>query len=206
MASKTFKKMNQEQVWDSIAESWNNFRQKLSEELKYIDWKKGKLLDIGCGNCRNLLSFKNLELYAVDFSSSMLKQAEKFCKKNNLKVNLKKSDMKKIPFRGNYFDYCLCLASIHHLNKKEANIVLKEIHRILKTNGQCLISVWNKYPKFILRKKETYISWKQKDKIYQRYYYLYSFFELKRLLLKNNFKMIKSGKIFDKNITFLMQK
>lgn len=198
--------MNQEQVWDSIAESWNNFRQKPSENLNYVDWKKGRLLDIGCGNCRNLIQLKNLELYAIDFSSIMLKQAEKFCKKNNLKVNLKKSDMKKIPFNDNFFDYCLCLASLHHANKEDANKTLKEIYRILKKDGQCLISVWNKYPRFIFRKKETFISWKKKDKIYQRYYYLYNYFEFKKLLLKNNFKIIKSGKIFDKNITFLIQK
>jgi len=98
------------------------------------------------------------------------------------------------------------LASLHHVKKDDADKVLKKIYKILKKNGQCLISVWNKYPKFILRKKETYISWKQKDKIYQRYYYLYSFFELKKLLMKNNFKIIKSRKIFDKNITFLIQK
>ncbi len=198
--------MNQEQVWNSIAESWNNFRQKSSEELKSIEWKKGRLIDIGCGNCRNLLQFKNLELYGIDFSEEMIKQSEKFCKKNDLKVNLKKADMRKIPFKDDYFDYCLCLASLHHLNREDADKVLKEIHRMLKKEGQCFISVWNKYPKFIFRKKETYISWKRKDRIYNRYYYLYNYFEFKKLLLKNNFRIIKSGKIFDKNITFLIQK
>ena len=198
--------MNQEEVWNSLAESWNDFRQKPNEkELFNLNWKKGKLLDIGCGNCRNLLPFKNLNLYGMDFSKEMLKQAEKFCKKFDLIVNLKESDMRKLPFKDNFFDYCLCLASLHHLNKGDADKTLKEIYRILKKDGQCLISVWNKYPRFIFRKKETYISWKKKDKIYHRYYYLYNFLEFKKLLLKNNFKIIKSGKIFDKNITFLIQ-
>lgn len=199
--------MNQEEVWNSLAESWNDFRQKPNEkELFNLNWKKGKLLDIGCGNCRNLLPFKNLNLYGMDFSKEMLKQAEKFCKKFDLIVNLKESDMRKLPFKDNFFDYCLCLASLHHLNKGDADKTLKEIYRILKKDGQCLISVWNKYPRFIFRKKETYISWKKKDKIYHRYYYLYNFLEFKKLLLKNNFNIIKSGKIFDKNITFLIQK
>src|SRR3990167_9572227 len=103
--------MNQEQVWNSIVDSWNNFRQKPYEkELSLLNWKKGKLIDIGCGNCRNLLSFKNLELYGIDFSSKMLEKAKIFCNKNKLKVNLKKSDMRKIPFGDNFFDYCLSLA------------------------------------------------------------------------------------------------
>lgn len=199
--------MNQEEVWDSLAESWSNFRQKIQEkEIYNLNWKKGRLLDIGCGNCRNLLHFKNLELYGIDFSSSMLEQAKKFCDKNNLKVDLKKADMRKIPFQNNYFDYCLCLASLHHMNKKDAKKVLKKIYGIIKKNGQCFISVWNKHPRFFFRKKETYISWKKKNKTYQRYYYLYNYFEFKKLLLENKFKIVKSGKIFDKNITFLIQK
>lgn len=198
--------INQEEVWDSIAESWNNFRQKPSEELKDINWKKGRLIDIGCGNCRNLLQFKNLELYGIDFSEKMLKQAEKFCKKNNLKVNLKKADMRKIPFKNNYFNYCLCLASMHNLSKEDADKTLKEIYRILKENGRCLIFVWNKYPRFILKRKETLIPWRKKEKVYYRYYYLYSYYEFKGLLKKNNFKILKSGKILSKNITFLIQK
>src|SRR3989344_8242753 len=196
--------MNQEQVWDSLAESWNNFRQKSSEEeLFNLDWKKGRLLDIGCGNCRNLLYFKNLELYGIDFSSKMIEQSKKFCNKHNLKINLIKVDMGKIPFKNDFFDYCLSLASLHHVNKEDADKVLNEIYRILKKDGQCFISVWNKYLKFIFKSKETYIPWKQKDKVFQRYYYLYSYFEFKRLLLKNKFKIIKSGNFFDKNITFL---
>jgi len=199
--------MNQEQVWNSLAESWSNFRQKIYEkELYNLNWKKGKLLDVGCGNCRNLLPFKNLELYGIDFSSKMLEQAKKFTKKHNLKVNFKKNNMKKLNFKDNYFNYCLSLASLHHIKKEDANKSLKEIYRVLKKKGQCYITVWNKYPKFSFRKKETYFTWKQKDKVYHRYYYLYNHFEFKKLLLKNNFKIIKSGRIFDKNIKFLIQK
>ena len=199
--------MNQEQVWDILAESWNNFRQRVYEkELYNLDWKKGRLLDIGCGNCRNISPFKNLELYGIDFSSEMIKHSKIFTQKHNLKVNLKKANMKEIPFKDNFFDYCLSLNSLHHINKEEANGSLKEIYRILKKNGQCYITIWNKYPQFLFRKKETYFTWKQKDKVYRRYYYLYSYFEFKKLLLKNNFKIIESGRIFDKNIKFLIQK
>ena len=199
--------MNQEQVWDILAESWNNFRQKISEkEIYNLNWEKGRLLDVGCGNCRNLLPFKGMELYGVDFSSNMIEQAKKFCEKNALKINLKKSDMRKLPFKDGFFDYCLCLASLHHVDKKDADKVLKEIYRLIKRDGQCFISVWNKYPKFLFKKKETSIGWKQNNKTYYRYYYFYDYFEFRKLLLRNNFKIIKSGKIFDKNIKFLIQK
>jgi tRNA (uracil-5-)-methyltransferase TRM9 len=199
--------MNQEQVWDALAESWNNFRQKIYEkEILNLDWKKGKLLDIGCGNCKNLIPFKSLELYGIDFSSEMIKQSKKFSDKYNLKINLKKADMRKLPFKDNFFDYCLSLRSLHHINKKEGKRAIKEIYRVLKKEGQCFIAVWNKYSNFMFFKKEVYYSWKQKDKVYYRYYYLYNYFELKKLLKKNKFKIIKSGNFFDKNIKFLIQK
>ena len=111
--------------------------------------------------------------------------------------------MKKLPFKNNFFDYSLCLDSLHHLNKKDVEEVIKEIRRVLKKNGKCFISVWNKLQiKFLFRKKEIFLPWSK----HQRYYYLYSYLELKKLLLKNNFKILKSGKIFDKNINFVIQK
>ena len=200
--------MNQEQVWDAISESWSNFKQRIFEKEVYnLNWKKGKLLDIGCGNCRNLLPFKGMELYGVDFSSKMLEQARKYIKKHNLKVNLKKSNMIKIPFKDNFFDCCLFLNSLHHVNKEDADKSLKELYRILKKEGQCLISVWNKYGLLSLFKKvEGDVPWHKKNKTYYRYYYFYNYFEFRKLLLRNNFRIIKSGKIFDKNIKFLIQK
>ena len=187
--------MNQEEIWDSIAEGWSNFRQKIYEkELYNLKWKKGKLLDLGCGNCRNLLPFKNLRLYGIDFSKEMLIQAKKYCDKYNIKVN--------------FFDYCLCLVSLHIMNKEDADKSLKEIYRILKEGGQCLVSVWNKYGllSFFIKERGKYIPWHKSDKIYNRYYYFYNYFGFRKLLLKNNFKIIKSGKILSRNITFLIQK
>ena len=185
--------MNQEQVWDAISESWSNFKQRIFEKEVYnLNWKKGKLLDIGCGNCRNLLPFKEMELYGIDFSSGMLEQARKYIKKYNLKVNLKKSNMIKLPFNDGFFDYCLFLNSLHHVNKGDADKSLKELYRVLKKNGQCLISVWNEYGLLSLFKKvERDIPWHKKDKTYYRYYYFYNYFEFRRLLLKNNFRIIK---------------
>ena len=199
--------MNQEQVWDILAESWNNFRRK---PMKYIEefsklTKSGKIIDLGCGNCRNLLPFENLEKYGTDFSSKMINQARKFAKSENFKVRLKKSNLTEISFKDNFFDYIICNASLHHLNKNDAEKTLSEIKRTLKPKGIALISVWNKWPRFIFNKKETSIPWRQDNKTYNRYYYLYNYFELKNLLRKY-FKIKKNSKILSKNLIFLIQK
>ena len=69
---------SQQKIWDLIAPNWNNFRQKPLRELYKLNWKKGKILDLGCGNSRNLLPFKQLQCYGLDFSKNMLKESRKF--------------------------------------------------------------------------------------------------------------------------------
>lgn len=192
--------MDQRKVWDNISESWSNFRQKPIRNLENLNWETGKILDIGCGNCRNLLPFKKLECYGVDFSPKMIENAKKFCKKNNLNVNLKKGNVVKLPFKNNFFDYILSIAVLHHLKNPELGI--KEIYRVLKPKGQVYITTWNKLQlKFLFKKKETYIGWGKE----KRYYNFISFFEMRRILKKNNFKILKS-KLFGKNIEFLIEK
>ena len=196
--------MNQQQVWNEIAKSWNNFRQKPIKELEKLNWKKGKILDIGCGNCRNLLPFKHLDCYGIDFSREMLEQAKKFSQKNNLKVKLKLSSAEKLPFKNNYFDYVLAIAVLHHLKNPETAV--KEIHRVLKNNGEVYITDWNKLQaRFLFRRKEVYIPWKQKKQTLYRYYNFIGYFKLKKILKKNNFKISKSN-FFGKNIVFLVKK
>ncbi len=196
--------MNQQQVWNKIAESWSNFRQrpsKIAEELSK-KWKPGKILDIGCGNCRNLFPFykNNFTCYGIDFSEEMIKQAKKFIKKNKIKINLKIADAESLPFKNNFFDYCLSLAVLHHVKNKEKAV--KELYRVLKLNGKAVFCVWNKLQlKFLFKKKESYIKWGK----YPRYYYFFSYFELKNLLKKSGFKILKSN-FFGKNICFILQK
>ena len=202
---------NQENVWNSIAKQWNNFRAKPERIVGYFKDKytrnKGKIIDLGCGNCRNLIPFYKFECYGVDFSKAMLEKAKSLSRKHKFKVNLFKSNLTKLQFRNNFFDYALMLASLHHLetDKKRLN-ALKELKRILKEDGVALILVWNKWQwKFLFRKKDILIPWKVKNKIYYRYYHLFNYFELKNLLKKYNFKILESG-FYKKNIMFVVKK
>ena len=195
---------SQQQVWNMIAESWTHFRNKPLKELENLDWKKGKILDLGCGNCRNLLAFKNLDCYGIDFSENMLIEARKFTKKHSFKVKLKQASIEKIPFDNTYFDYVLAVAVLHHLKNPETSV--KEIYRVLKPGGEAFITVWNKLQiRFLFKKKELPIPWKQKDKILYRYYNFVGYFQLRRMLKKNDFNILKSS-FFGRNISFLVKK
>ncbi len=162
--------MQQEKVWDAIAWQWYHFRHQqfrdVAQEIKkLVKLKKGKILEIGCGNCRNLKTFAlaGFDCYGIDFSKEMLKYAKEYCKKYKFKVNLRKARAEKLPFKSNSFDYMLSIATLHHLKKKEQIKAVKEMWRVLKPKGIALVAVWNKKNK---KANEQYISWRVKGKTY----------------------------------------
>jgi len=203
--------MEQEKVWDELAEQWNQFRAEPEQIVNYFLDKytknAGRIIDLGCGNARNLIPFHNFICYGVDFSEKMLKKAKLISDKYNLDLRLYKASLDNLPFRDNFFDYALMLASLHHVEDKESRLkVLNELYRILKKEGIALITVWNKWQlRFLFRRKDTLIPWKIKDKIHYRYYHLFNYFELKNLLKKVNFKILES-KISKGNLIFIIKK
>ena len=114
--------VNQINIWNSLAEQWDRFRSKpFPKTIFYLskNWEKGTILDVGCGNGRNLIPFaeKNFTCEGVDFSIEMLNHAKSKFKKLNLKSKFQVANMIDLPFKDNSFDYLICIASFHHLNK-----------------------------------------------------------------------------------------
>jgi ubiquinone/menaquinone biosynthesis C-methylase UbiE len=188
------KKINQEQVWDSIAKTYNKESQNSSETLKdFLKNKKGKVIDVGCGDCRNMILNKNLDYYGVDFSKIQLESGKKYLKKHKIKAILIKADIENLGFMNNFFDYGLMIGAIHCLETKEKREnTLKEFNRILKPNAEALISVWNSTDsRFANFDKDIYMSWKTKKGNTYRYYRLFDKQEIIDLLEKTGFKILK---------------
>ncbi len=142
------------------------------------------LLDIGCGNGRNMKN-NNYKFYGVD----NCEQFVKICKDQQLNVQL--SDMTKLPFENKSFDGIISIASFHHLSTIERRIeCLKEMKRVLKPDGRILLSVWsiNQTHNNKLNNKFKYgdniIPWKNNkgDIIGNRYYYIFNLQEIYSLL------------------------
>ena len=203
---------NQRKVWEKISSSWNKRKRKplLSEVEKFAEsWKPGKLLDVGCGNGRNIIPFlkRGFEGSGVDFSQGMIKNATKFIKQNNVNASFSVADMRKLPFKDLKFDYAIMIASLHHLSKEEGEKALLELKRVLKNDGKALITVWNKLqPRFFFGKKQQYVKWKSGSKEdCNRYYYFYNYWEFKRLLKKVGFEILESSGIFGQNLIFVVK-
>jgi len=167
---------NQENIWDKISNPWKKYRiKKLPIVVDFLKNKKGKIIDLGCGTGRNMIKNENVEYYGVDFSVGQLKHAKELIEEDKLNAKLFKSKVDKLPmFENELFDYGLFMATLHCLETKEQRLnSLKEFYRILKSNAEALISVWNGEDNRFNNKKEVYISWGDERIGYLRYYYLY---------------------------------
>lgn len=190
------KKISQKQVWNSIANQWSKFRKESPIEVqKFLKNKKGKILDLGCGSGRNIEKQKYIEFYGVDFSNEQLKFAEKKAKENGIKAIFFKTKASELPFKNNFFDFAIFVATLHCIeSSEERKKALLELKRVVKPNAEIMISVWDKNSMKLFKEnkaKEGFIDWKQYDKTYKRYYYFYDKEELKQLLESAGFKIIK---------------
>ena len=98
--------------------------------------KKSKVLEIGCG----LALFHNIHpnYIGIDRNPNFYKLTKKLYKK---KINLLVADATKIPIKDE-IDFIFSFATLEHIKKPE--LVLNEIHRLLKKNGILLpFPAWN---------------------------------------------------------------
>ena len=205
--------MDQESIWDNVSDQWHHFRQSkfkpVYDFIKIYKLRKGKILEIGCGNARNLIPFasKNFDCYGLDFSQKMLDKAKENAAKNQVKLKLFKSDMAHLPFKNEYFDYILFPSTLHHADTEEKRILsLQEAYRVLKKNGLLLLTVWNKLQfRFLFSPKNVTVPWHIHEKRYDRFYHLFDYLELKQLIKKFHFKILKSN-IFSKNLILILKK
>jgi ubiquinone/menaquinone biosynthesis C-methylase UbiE len=181
---------NQKEVWENIAEEWNKFKTLPAEHvIKFLEEKKGKILDLGSGSGRNLIKKEDLEYFLLDFSKKMIDFAKEKCKKLEIKANFYAQEMTQLPFKDNFFDAALCISSLHCIKGQEnREKVVKELYRVLKPGAEVDVSVWNKDSyRFKNSKKERVVKWRDKG---ERYYYLFEDKEIYELFERNGFKII----------------
>jgi tRNA (uracil-5-)-methyltransferase TRM9 len=159
------------EVFDEIAESWYRVRHwpLLRDDLDALAarWQGGKLLNVGCAHGPDFLPFRQgFELYGVDCSPGMVRQAIGYSGKFNFYVNLAISDALSLPFADNTFDWAISVATYHHIKgRQERERAFIELKRVLKPEGEAFLTVWNwGQPRFWFKSKEQRIPWKLKKK------------------------------------------
>jgi ubiquinone/menaquinone biosynthesis C-methylase UbiE len=135
--------------------------------------KKKSVLDVGCGNGRNMMGYKNSEVYGIDNCSRFIQ----ICRNKGLHVTF--ANMCHIPYPTHYFSHLMCIAAFHHLATPERRRQsLIEMRRITKPGGTMLLSVWSiRQPERsktrFAKTGDTIVPWNKFGKVYERYYYIF---------------------------------
>ncbi len=208
-------------TYDIVAEGWNNYRQKpfFPEWFDFLikRWKPGTILDLGCGNGRNMKPFKGkFKLIGIDYSREMVKKAKEFAKKKKIDAEFILSDVRYLPLENAKTEYAIAIAVYHNLYPEELENALKELHRVLAPGGEAFVTVWNRMQKrFLFKTSDQKIPWtRRKDnKVFYRYYHIYTRGKMRRIIKKAGFEIVMEGsegsfkkKIFSKNICLLVKK
>ena len=178
---------------DPIGKYEQEMRQRAVTEL--LNPSKGELiLDVGCGNVRDVIVFANnsTKCVGVDFSSGMIKEGKKDVNKIGLKnIDLIVGSGTNLPFKDETFDKISCSETIEHIPNYEDAIA--EMNRVLKRGGVLTLTTPNwhslyglsrklftkpfkllfRFLKFVLRKEGTsaehpYDEWKTEKRSHRR--------------------------------------
>jgi len=185
------------EVFDQIAESWYGIRHwpLLKKELEEMAerWQGGKLLNVGCAHGPDFLPFsQGFELWGVDSSRAMLKQALRYSAKQGLYVNLVTADALFLPFPQRAFDWAISVATYHHIKgDQERERAFAELRRVLKPRSEAFLTVWNYgQPRFWLKSREQQVPWRLREETVYRYYHLFSYGELRKSLVKAGWEIV----------------
>ncbi|WP_297630466.1 class I SAM-dependent methyltransferase [uncultured Clostridium sp.] len=139
--------MNSKKYFNGIANEWNTLsRSYFKEELRDLVLNKydlnGKVVaDLGAGT--GFMSLKASQkasiVFSLDVSKNMLNELNREIKIKEINnIYLLKSNFEKIPLFDESVDIVFMNMALHHAHNP--NLVLKEIHRILKIGGRVVIT------------------------------------------------------------------
>ena len=185
------KPKNQQDVWDTIAESFSHTRKspwQIVLDFIQIQPKPDLSIDLGCGNGRHSipLALHSKQSLAVDFSKNLLQITKKqLISKHITNTSLIQANLTSLPLKDNSVDMALMIASLHSIpHKTKRQSTLKELYRILKPQSTALLTVWNTNHKAYQTNpnsqpsQDAIIYWRQHSHNEPRYYHLYTKDEL----------------------------
>ena len=110
--------------------------------LRWLKPKVGeRILDVACG--QGGLSLKiaksGCKVYGIDISENVISTARRLSERANLASEFEVADAEHLPYADGYFDKIICSSSLEHFQDDVK--ALKEMNRVLKTNGILIMTV-----------------------------------------------------------------
>jgi ubiquinone/menaquinone biosynthesis C-methylase UbiE len=120
------------------------FQQMLRLTLKEVAPHEGELiLDVGCGRAIDgaRLWEKGARVIGLEPSRVMLVRARQYLRENNGRVVLAQGIGESLPFKSHSFDKVMCKGALDHFFSPGKT--MEEIARVLKPNGEMIVSIAN---------------------------------------------------------------
>jgi len=151
-------------AYDELAKSYNNQIDHKPHNAYYdrpntlnlLNSVKNKtVLDAACGPGKyaEILLSKNAQVTGFDLSSEMIKFAKQ---RNKNQGTFFVHDLSEplTMIKDKSFDFVLCALAMHYL--EDWNLTINEFHRVLKTNGQLIISIEHPFFEYNYYKSTEY--------------------------------------------------
>ena len=121
-------------------------------KLKH-DYKDKRILDLGCGDGRNMVLLHNLKMkiFGVEITKEICDAVGRRMKRFGIDADIRVGRNANVPFEDDYFDYILAAASLYYIDKGiPFNSTMCEISRVLRSKGILIATL--AHPKtFILK-------------------------------------------------------
>ncbi|GKX67014.1 class I SAM-dependent methyltransferase [Inconstantimicrobium mannanitabidum] len=122
------------------------FRQ--TQLYKFVNFCNGSNLDkivLDCGaggNCPPLALFSDFgyKTYGIEMSESQIEKAEEFSKEHGIELNIRKGDIRNLPFQDESISFVYSYNTIFHMTKEDITKAVNEIKRVLKPGGICFVN------------------------------------------------------------------
>lgn len=129
--------------WHAFYES-NGWRKKWKQAIAFKlaeisgELQPHTVLDVGCGSSPNINYIHGKEKYGID----VRKEAIEFLA-TRTEAKLQEGSVLSIPFPDGKFNLTCCIEVIEHMKNKDAEIAVKELARVTKTDGHVVVATPN---------------------------------------------------------------
>lgn len=105
-----------------------------------------EFLDLGCGLGRHSVLFakNDFNVSCFDISDEAIKKTRKWCEDEGLTCSYTVGDMLKLPYGDESFDCILCRNVISHTDTEGMKVIINELKRVLKKDGECYLTLGSK--------------------------------------------------------------
>jgi SAM-dependent methyltransferase len=172
-------------AFDAIADEFDASRTRPWRETLQFETalpRTARVLDLGCGNGRNLAVFaeRGHAVVGLDASAGLLARAA-----SRGRRGLVRGDAIALPFSDGSFDAVHTVAALHHLpTEGERRQSATEVARVLRSGGLALFSVWaHEQDRFASGPADVDVPWRRSDgRVVPRFYHLFRGGELEGLV------------------------